>query len=121
HCEAHVIGRFRDVLIAEFPVHQTPLAGRAIRDAKLREVTGVNVVGVWERGRLLPARPDTTLSASSIPVVVGTEEQIRALNGVVERYDVNPNPVLILGGGKVGRSAARALKKKGVRVHLVER
>jgi Trk K+ transport system NAD-binding subunit len=116
HCEAHVIGRFRNLLIAEFPVHRTPLADCTIRDTQLREVASVNVVGVWERGRLLPAFPDTQLSESSVPVVVGTQEQIQELTGLIEIFDRNPHPVLILGGGKVGRSAAVALKKRGVSV-----
>jgi Trk K+ transport system NAD-binding subunit len=120
HCEAHVIGRFRDLLIAEFPVHRTPLAGCTIRDTQLRQVTGVSVVGVWERGRLLPARPDTGLSPYSVPVVVGTQDQINELNGLIEIFDLNPYPILVLGGGKVGRSSARALKQRGVAVHLVE-
>jgi Trk K+ transport system NAD-binding subunit len=120
HCEAHVLGRFRDLLIAEFPVYRTPLSGRTLRDAQLRQATGVNVVGMWERGRLVPPRPDMLLSDSSVPVVVGTAEQIAALNRLVEPFDINANPVLVIGGGKVGQAAARALKQRGVPVHLVE-
>jgi voltage-gated potassium channel len=52
---AHRIGRFEGLEIAEFPIHGTALPGRTIRDTRLREVTGLNVVAVWERGRLLPA------------------------------------------------------------------
>jgi Trk K+ transport system NAD-binding subunit len=120
HCEAHVLGGFRDLSIAEFPVSRTPLSGCALRDTQLRQVTGVNVVGVWERGRLVPAQPDTVLSDASVPVVVGTAEQITALNRLVEPFDVNPSPVLLIGGGKVGQAAAQALKRRGVPVHLVE-
>jgi Trk K+ transport system NAD-binding subunit len=54
-------------------------------------------------------------------VAIGTQEQIQALNEVLVIYDANPNPVLILGGGKVGRAAARALKRREIPVHLVER
>lgn len=120
HTEAHVVGRFKELLIAEFPVHRTPLAGSTIRDAGLRQSLGVNVVGVWERGRLVPARPDTPLTDASVPVVVGNEAQIAELDRAFERFDVNENPVLVIGGGKVGRAAAYTLKAKGVRVHLVE-
>lgn len=121
HTEAHVVGRFKDLLIAEFAVHKTPLVGSSIREAGLRQSLGVNVVGVWQRGRLLPATPDTLLTDSSVPVVVGTEPQIQELDRAFERFDVNENPVLIIGGGRVGRAAGRALRTKGVGVHLIER
>jgi Trk K+ transport system NAD-binding subunit len=120
HCEAHVIGKFKNLLIAEFPVHRTPLAGCTIRDTQLRQVAGVNVVAVWERGKLVPARPDTLLSEWSVPVVVGTEEQVQELNSLIELFDQNRNPVLVIGGGQVGRAAAAALKRKGVPVNLIE-
>jgi voltage-gated potassium channel len=53
--------------------------------------------------------------------VIGTAAQIEELNEVLVIYDANPNPVLVIGGGKVGRAAARALKLRGVPVHMVER
>src|SRR5690606_21696338 len=102
HASAHVIGRFHDLLIAEFPVHGTPLAGRTSRDTRLRLTLGLNIVAVWERGRLLPAHPDLVLGPSSVPVVVGTEEQILERDTLLVIYDVNYNPVLVIGGGKVG-------------------
>jgi Trk K+ transport system NAD-binding subunit len=57
----------------------------------------------------------------SVPVAIGTPAQIQELNETLVIYDANPNPVLIIGGGKVGRSAARALKKRDIPVHMVER
>ncbi len=121
HAETHEIGNIRDLRVAEFPVHNTPLAGRTIREVGLQEATGVNIVAVWERGRLLPAHPDTYFSNTSVPVVVGTKEQMLELDTLLVIYDTNYNPVLIIGGGKVGRATARALKRKGMQVHLVER
>ena len=118
---ANVIGRFHDLLLAEFPVHNTPLQGKTIRDTRLREYTGVTIVGVWDHGRLRPARPDLELTPQCVPVVIGTATQIEELNEVLVIYDANPNPVLVIGGGKVGRAAANALKRRGVPVHVVER
>jgi voltage-gated potassium channel len=121
HLQAHVIGRFKDLLIAEFPVHKTNLAGRTIRDTRLRELTGLTVVGYWERGVLLPARADSVLGDYSVAVVVGTESQVTELNAMFVIYRPNENPVLVIGGGKVGRAATRALRARGVKVHLVEK
>ena len=118
---ANMIGKFHDLLLVEFPVHNTPLQGCTLRETRLREFTGVTIVGVWEHGRFRSATPDLVLTPLSVPVAIGGEKEIQELNEVLVIYDANPNPVLILGGGKVGRSAARALKQRGVPVHLVER
>lgn len=121
HTRCHVIGRFHDLLIAEFPVHGTPLCGRTVPETRLREHAHVNVIGVWEQGRLLPVDRARKLTESSVVVVVGTPAEITALDELLIIYDTNENPVLVLGGGKVGRSAALALRRQGIAVHLIER
>jgi voltage-gated potassium channel len=118
---ANVIGRFHDLVLAEFPVHNTPLQGKTIRDTRLREFTGVTIVGVWDHARLTPARPDVVLTPQCVPVVIGTSAQIQELNEVLVIYDANPHPVLVIGGGKVGRATARALKRREIPVHVVEK
>jgi voltage-gated potassium channel len=121
HAEAHPIGRFKDLVIAEFPVHNTPLVGRTLRQVGLRQRLGINVVGVWERGRFEPAAPDKVLSSQSVPVVIGSADQLLELNTVLAIYDTNYSATLVLGGGVVGRSVARALQRREVKVHLIER
>lgn len=118
--EAHIIGTFHDQLIAEFPVQNTPLIGQAIRDTKLREATGVSIIGVWEGGRLLPAHPDLVLNGMSLPVVMGTRAQIDELNTMLVIYSETEEPVLVIGGGTVGKAVTRALQQQGVRVHMIE-
>ena len=56
YAHSHLIGQYRDLKIAELPLHHTPLAGRTIRETRLREFTGVSIIGVWENGRMQPAR-----------------------------------------------------------------
>ena len=121
HAELHPIGQYRDLRFAELPVHNTPLAGCTIREAGLRESMGVSIVGVWERGTFHPATPSRRLSDSSVPVVVGTPEQLKTLNERLASYDVNENPVLVIGGGTVGQAAIQTLTQRDVPVHLVER
>ncbi len=119
--QAHPVGRYKDLVIAEFPVHDTPLVGRSVADTRLRQLTGLNLVAYSERGRLRPARADTVLSANSVAVVVGTEDQIATLDALFVIYEPNENPVLVIGGGKVGRAVARALKKRDIAVHILDR
>lgn len=121
HAKSHPIGKYEDLLIAELPLHGTPLAGKTLKETRLRQISGVSVIGIWERGKLLPARADAHLSDSSVLVVIGTEEQLDNLDELLVIYDVNPNPVLVIGGGMVGGAAIRALRNRAVPVNLVER
>lgn len=116
-----VIGEFEGVTIAEFPVHNTELAGRTIRDTHLRERFGVTAIAYWERGHLFSAHPESLLGEYSVLVVAGTEPQIEDLDRRLRARGTNHHPVLVLGGGKVGRATARALTARGIQVHIVER
>lgn len=119
--EAHVIGSFRTLQIAELPARDTPFAGLTVRDTRLRERTGLSVVGLWERGKLKPAFPQTSIQPDSVLVVAGNQSQMAALNHQLPRAARDSPPVLVIGAGKVGQAAARALKRKGVSVHAIDR
>ncbi|MCY7347513.1 MAG: NAD-binding protein, partial [Pyrinomonadaceae bacterium] len=122
--QTHVIRKFDDWLVVEFTVHNTRLKNLKIRETRIRELSGASVVGVWERGRLLPAEPDQTLSDFSVPVAVGTKEQIDKLEKMLAESASEAasatEAALIIGGGKVGCAAAAALKRKGVTVFAVD-
>ena len=118
---ANVIGRLDDVVLAEFPVHETPFQGRKIRDITLQEALGVTIVGAWDRGALRRVGPDYLLEPQSMAIVMGAPARIRELDEALAIYDANPHPVIVIGGGKVGCAAARALRGRGVRVNIVER
>ena len=120
--EAHVIGSFRSVQIAELPVRDTALAGVRVRDTHLRERTGLSVVGLWNRGKLQPAFPETEIRPESVVVVAGTASQIAAFNSLLSSGSTTaPAPVLVIGAGRVGQAAARAKKRKGLVVYVLER
>jgi len=118
---AHEVGRFKDLVIVEFLVHDTPLAGVTLRQANLRETTGLSVVGIWEAGRLQPVDPDKPLGDTSLPVAVGRADQVEKLDRILGEDTGQRHRVLVIGGGKVGRSAARALKRRGVFVRILDR
>jgi Trk K+ transport system NAD-binding subunit len=117
---ASVIGRFGDLLIAEAPVTGTPLMGRRLADSRLREATGLTVVGVWERGTFEPATPETVLGPSTALVLAGTEEQLASFSELMVIYSTPDAPVVILGGGRVGRAVAAALDERAVPWRIVE-
>jgi Trk K+ transport system NAD-binding subunit len=121
HAQSHVIGNIEDLQIADFSVYNTPLVGRTVGDIGLEKAFGVHIIAVWERGQLQPARPDTVLTKDSAAVIAGTADQLLEVDTLLVIYNTNYNPVLVIGGGKVGHAAACALKERGIAVHLVER
>jgi Trk K+ transport system NAD-binding subunit len=84
-------------------------------------VTGATIIAVWEHGHIYPSRPETKLTDASVAVVAGSAEQLEALDDLLMIYDFNANPVIVIGGGRVGRAAARALKAKDTPVHVIEK
>jgi voltage-gated potassium channel len=118
---AGVIGRFGDLVIAEAPVTGTPLVGKRLFDSQLREATGLTVVGVWERGRFDVPTPETVITASTALVLAGSEEQLARFSEIMVIYDDPDAPVIILGGGRVGRSVAAELAEREVPYRIVEK
>jgi len=122
--KANVIGRFDELLIAEAPAMRTPLQGQTLAESRLRELTGVNVVGVWEQGRFRLPGPQTRIGASTVLVLAGSGEQLDRYDkfaGSTGEPDEAKGPVLVLGGGRVGLSVARTLKRMGIDYRVVEK
>ncbi|HSJ25198.1 MAG TPA: NAD-binding protein [Longimicrobiales bacterium] len=118
---ANVIGQFGELLIAEAPVSGTPMVGRTLRDGWLRKATGLTVVGLWERGQFHAALPDRELEASTVLVFAGSSEQLDLFTELTAIYNLQDAPVLILGGGRVGRAVATALREREIDYRIVEK
>lgn len=116
----HPVGEYADLKIAELPVYGTPLVDKTVRETRLREETGLSIIGIWDHGEFLPARPETVLTKSSVPVVMGRDEQLHELDYLFEASSGASNPVLVIGGGTVGEAAVRALARKNIPVNLID-
>ena len=119
--EAHVVGAIHDLQIAELPARDTTFTGMKVRDTHLRERTGLTVAGLWERGRLQPAYPDTLIDPGSVLVLTGTAERIAELTDLLPGRTDLTRPVLVIGAGAVGQAAVAALHRKGFIVHVIDR
>jgi voltage-gated potassium channel len=124
---SNMLNRFQDLLLAETAAADSDLVGRTLRELHVREEIGVSVVGVWQRGRFELAHADLRIEQSSILVLAGTQAQLDAYD---ERYhhavtvngtEVAAGHVVIVGGGRVGRAAARAPREAGTSCTIVER
>jgi voltage-gated potassium channel len=118
---AHVIGQFEDLVFAEAPVGQIELAGKTVRESRLREQVGVTILGVWERGRFENAGPDTRLMAGTVLVLVGRQADIDRYNQLYYHRSAHNEPVVIIGGGRVGRATGRDLLARGLEYRIIER
>jgi voltage-gated potassium channel len=127
HARSREISGFEDLLIAEAAATGTPLVGLTLSELDLREQVGVSVVAIWERGLLQMARPGLRIEERSVLVLVGRRDQLDAYDALfvdaeTEQGDEAPDGhVVILGGGRVGRAAARALREAGIDATIVER
>ncbi|MEX2396555.1 MAG: NAD-binding protein [Balneolales bacterium] len=117
----HVIGRFDEMIISEAPAVGTPLVGKTILESRLREITGMNVVGLWERGDFELAKADSVINDKTILVLVGSVDQMRSYDELFGIYHATDAPVVIIGGGRVGRATAKSLKERQIKYKIIEK
>ncbi|MCD6272121.1 MAG: NAD-binding protein [Deltaproteobacteria bacterium] len=121
---ANVIGRFDKLLIAEAPAMRTLLEGKTLIESNLRKKTGLTVVGIWERGGFEIPQPQTRINSSTVLLLAGSAEQFKKYDEIFSVYRIYHTanaPVLILGGGRVGRAAAEVLEERQIAYQVVEK
>jgi len=121
NARVHLIGRFDQLVIGEAPATGTPLVGKTLAQSRLREIIGVNVIGVWERGHFKSAFPDILITDVSVLVLAGSVAQLREYDDYFGIYNVKDGPVIIVGAGKVGRATAKSLDDRHIDYRVVEK
>ena len=122
--KANIVGRFDQLLIAEAPAMRTWLQAKTLAESRLRQITGMTVVGLWEHGRFRVPDPQAKIGESTVLLLAGTETQLdrfdRTIGGSAGE---NPSkgPVVVLGGGRVGQAVARTLQERGIEYRVVEK
>ena len=117
---SNMLGSFEKLKIVEFPVYGTPFLGKTVSDLKIKEITGVNVIGIWERGKFFPPKPEYELTAKSILLLIGEKENLTELDTFMAIYIMSDKPIVVIGAGGVGCSVANELDKKGTSYTLVD-
>jgi voltage-gated potassium channel len=117
---AHIIGQVDELLIAEATVEGTPLVNKTLRQADLSHLAGVCVIGIWEGREFVLPHDSTVISGRSVLVLAGSQAQIDRYNELFCIYNITNAPILIVGGGNVGRAMSRALKERDVAFRIVE-
>jgi len=123
-CKANIISRFDELIITEFPALGTPLVGKTLAESRLRENLGVNVVGIWERGKFGIPKAESRITRTSVLVLAGSEESMRAYEEIYSFYHIyklTTDPVLIIGGGRVGYAIAERFKERETPYLIIEK
>lgn len=123
-CKSNVIGRYEDLIIAQAPVIGTPLEGKTIMESDLRKLYGLSVVGIWERGKFTLPRPDTIIDRTSVLVFAGSAKSLDAYDEVYSFYHICKiagDPVIIIGGGRVGLAAAARFCEREIPYLIIEK
>jgi voltage-gated potassium channel len=117
---AHVIGQFGPLLIAEAVVGESDLTGQSLAEIRFRDRTGVSVLGVWERGHFEVAGPDTCLCQGTVLVMAGSTADLSRYNEEFVTPQEVTEPVIIVGGGRVGRATGRWLAARSQEYRIIE-
>ena len=123
-CKANIISRYDELIIAEFSAMDTPLVGKTLAESKLRENFGVNVMGIWERGRFEIPRAESRIERTSVLVLAGSEKNLAAYDEIYSFYHIcklSADPVLIVGSGRVGDTIAQRFEERGSPYLVIEK
>ncbi len=118
---ANIVGSFGDLLIAQTSAARAPFEGKRLVESKIREITGVNIVGLWQRGKFRIPDRDTIIDSTTMLLLAGSQEQFAKYNDFVKKSFSFEEPLLILGGGRVGQAIAKALSERGIGYRIVEK
>ncbi len=118
---SNIIGNIDSLLIAEAPVMRTSLVGKTLQQSRLRETTGITVVGVWERGKFEIPTAATRMNSTTVLLMAGSSEHLMSYDKHFGGNRKLQAPVLILGGGRVGRAAAESLEQVGIDYRIIEK
>jgi len=114
-----------DFEVAEMPIQRgSELDGTTLAESRLRERTGVNVIGAWTGGEFIAGfDPDRALDRSTILLVAGDDDSLVRLKELTlaESRKHERGRVVVAGYGDVGTRVREVLDEKGIRNTVVDR
>ncbi|MDY6818800.1 MAG: NAD-binding protein [Halobacteriales archaeon] len=106
------------VEVVEIPVQpESELNGLPIRESRIRERTGANIIAAWIDGELqLPPDPDALIQPNTVLFVVGDHDALAELSEFTRpaRTGRYHDRSIIAGYGEVGQAAEAVLTEAGI-------
>ena len=110
--------------MAELPIHRgSELLGSTLAESRIRERSGVNVVGAWLGGEFeTPPDPETRLTTGTVLLVTGREDQLERLVELTQsefrRFE--RGKTVVVGYGQVGQAIAGELADADIQHTVVD-
>jgi Trk K+ transport system NAD-binding subunit len=110
----------RHVGVTQLRIKPTsPLAGRSLAEAQIRESIGATVIGIWHDGELVNnPNAETRLNAGSIIIAIGGQEALARLGELAFPF-AQTGTFIVAGYGDVGRKTTEFLRDAGEQVRVV--
>jgi Trk K+ transport system NAD-binding subunit len=113
-----------EIEITEVPVQPgNRLVGTRIRDSRIREETGANVIGAWIDGELqLPPDPDAVIRTNTVLLLSGAHDALEAFSDFTQpaRSLRDHDRIVIAGYGEVGQAAQEVVTEAGLEVTTID-
>lgn len=116
--QTRVLGGIAGLLVAEAPApkRDPPLTG-----AEIRARTGVDVIGTWNRGEFAPVGLAELLTPGTVLILAGSAAQLAAYDAEDNSDRDDSRPVVVIGGGRVGRRVGASLDEAGISYKIIEK
>lgn len=113
-----VLGGIAGLLVAEAPAprRDPPLTG-----AEIRARTGVDVIGTWNRGEFAPVGLAELLTPGTVLILAGSAAQLAAYDAEDNSDRDDSRPVVVIGGGRVGRRVGASLAEARISYKIIEK
>ncbi len=118
---AHVIGQIDDLIVAEAAAAGTPLVGKTVDEVHGGKLFDPSIVGIWEGGNFSLPSNGRMITDKSVLVIAGIQNHIDRYNELFCIYHMSSAPILIIGGGSVGRALSGAMKDRDLDYRIVEK
>ena len=110
--------------VTEVPVqHGNRLIGTRIRNSKIREETGANIIGAWIDGELqLPPDPDAIIRSNTVLLLTGAHDALEAFSDFVQppRTFRKHERIIVAGQGEVGQAAREVVAEEGLDLMTID-
>ncbi len=117
---SHIIDAIGETYVAEAAAKGTALVGLTLAAAQHSIQSQAQILAVMRRGRLVPLTPDATLDDGMVLIIAGTRQDLEAYDDQFQNPQQLEGPVLVLGGGRVGRAVAETFEQSNVPYTIVE-
>ncbi len=118
----HTVGHFGPTRIAEAGVRGTPLVGSRVEDLAIGGEAGPILLAISDHGVPEVPDPKSVMTEDTMLIFAGSDAELATYDRQLSaQHGTEESPVLILGGGRVGRSAAEVLASSGVPCTIIEK